>query len=131
MRVDMGTLRSVLAGLWRALDGLRKFLHLLILLALLGFVIGALKVAVPNVADKTALVIAPEGRLVEQLSGDPLTRALAQARGQGRAETLLWDLIDSIRAGAKDRRVRVLVLDLDDFDAAGGQPTLEELARAI
>ena len=127
----MATVRSVLGAVWGGLDGLRKFLHLLILLTILGFVIGALRVSVPSVADKTALVIAPEGRLVEQLSGDPLSRAVSQARGQGRTETLLWDLVDSIRAGAKDQRVRVLVLDLDNFDAAGGQPTLEELARAI
>ena len=45
-------------------------------------------------------------------------------------ETLLWDLTDSIRAAAKDKRIPVLALDLEKFDGAG-QPTLEELARAI
>jgi protease IV len=127
----MDTLRRLLSGLWRALDGLRRFLHLLLLLVLFGFVLGALRFSVPRVPDTAALVIAPQGQLVEQLSGDPLQRALAQARSEGRSETLLWDLIDSIRGAAKDRRIKVLVLDLDDFDGASGLPTLQELAGAI
>ena len=126
----MRLLRSILLGLWRGLDGLRKFLHLLILLVLCGFVIGALHVSVPSVPPKAALVVAPEGQLVEQLSGDPLERAIEGARGQGRAETLLWDLTDSIRVAAKDKRIAVLAVDLEKFEGSG-QPTLEELARAI
>ncbi|MGH8139307.1 MAG: signal peptide peptidase SppA [Steroidobacteraceae bacterium] len=103
---------------------------MILLLVLFGFVFGALRVSLPVVAAKSALLIAPEGELVEQLSGDPLQRALQEARGQGRPETLLWDLTDSIRAAAKDKRIPVLAIDLEHFDGAG-QPTLEELARAI
>jgi len=127
----MNSLRAGLLTLWRALDGLRRFLHLLVLLALFGFLIGALRGSVPHVPDTAALVIHPEGQLVEQLSGDPLTRAIAQARSTGHPETLLWDLIDCIRAGAHDRRIKVLVLDLDDFEGADGLPPLQELAGAI
>lgn len=97
---------------------------------LAGFVFGALRVSLPSVASKSALLLAPEGDLVEQLSGDPLERALQEARGQGQSETLLWDMTDSIRAAARDKRIRVLAIDLEHFDGAG-QPTLEELARAI
>jgi protease-4 len=64
------------------------------------------------------------------MSGDPLERALQEARGQSRPETLLWDVVDSIRAAAKDKRIPVLAIDLEKLDGAG-QPTLEELARAI
>ena len=42
----------------------------------------------------------------------------------------MWDLTDSIRAAAKDKRIAVLAVDLEKFEGAG-QPTLEELARAI
>ena len=126
----MRLLRSLLVGLWRGLDGLRKFLHLLLLLVFFGFLIGVLRVSVPSVPGKAALAIEPEGQLVEQLSGDPLERAVQGARGEGRPETLLWDLTDSIRAAAKDRRIPVLAIDLEKFDGAG-QPTLEELALAI
>jgi protease IV len=127
----MNVLRRVLAGIWRGLDGLRKVLHLLLLLAIVGFIIGVLRVSIPRVPDTAALVIRPEGQLVEQLSGAPLQRAVSAAQGTQRAETLLWDLVDSIRGGAKDRRIKALVLDLDDFQGADGLPPLQELASAI
>ncbi|MEJ0006182.1 MAG: hypothetical protein WDM77_07300 [Steroidobacteraceae bacterium] len=101
------------------------------LLVIAGFVIGALHSSVPHIPEQAALVVAPTGTLVEQLSGDPLTRAVAQARGQAHAETLLWDLTDAIRAAAKDARIRVLVLNFDQMDGVAGQPTMAELAAAI
>jgi protease-4 len=124
--------RSLVSGLWHGLDGLRRFLHLLFLLVLAGFVVGALRgSAPPSVPSQAALLIQPGGALVEQLSGDPLARALAQVRGTGRTETLLWDQIDAIRAAVNDRRIKVLVLNLDGMTGAGGQATLSELAGAI
>jgi protease IV len=102
-----------------------------VLLVIAGFVIGALHSSVPHIPEQAALVVAPTGTLVEQLSGDPLTRAVAQARGQEHAETLLWDLTDAIRAAAKDSRIRVLVLNFDQMDGVAGQPTMAELAHAI
>jgi protease-4 len=126
----MNLLRSILYGLWRGLDVLRRFLHLIVLLVVFGFVIGALRGSVPTVPPKAALLVAPEGEIVEQSTGDPLERAVEEARGQGHAETLLWDLTDSIRAAAKDKRIPVVAIDLEKFDGAG-QPTLEEVARAL
>jgi protease IV len=126
----MGIIATIFHYLWRTLDGLRKFLHLILLLVLFGVVFGALRVSIPVIPATAALVISPEGEIVEQLSGDPIERAFEEAQGRGRAETLLWDLTDSIRAAAKDKRIPVLVLDLDYFTGAG-QPTLEELAQAI
>ncbi|MEA3178126.1 MAG: protease [Gammaproteobacteria bacterium] len=126
----MQIVRAILWGLWRGLDVLRKFLHLITLLVVFGFVFGALRVSLPTVPSKAALLVAPEGQLVEQMSGDPLGRAFEEARGQGRPETLLWDVVDSIRYAAKDKRIAVLAIDLEKFDGAG-QPTLEEFAKAI
>jgi protease IV len=126
----MTSIASIFRGLWVGLDGLRKALHLLLLLIIFGFVIGAFRVSIPTVPKTAALLVAPEGQIVEQLSGDPIARAIDEAQGQGRAETLLWDLVDDIRAAAKDKRIKVLALDLERFEGAG-QPTLEELAAAI
>ena len=126
----MNFLRSIVYGLWRGLDVLRRFLHLLVLLVVFGFVIGALRGSVPALPVKAALLVAPEGAIVEQSSGDPLERAVEEARGQGHAETLLWDLTDSLRFAAKDKRIQAVAIDLEKMDGAG-QPTLEELARAI
>jgi len=127
----MSALRTILIGLWRGLDGLRKFLHLLLLLLIFGFVVGALRVSVPRVPQSAVLLVRPQGELVEQLSGEPLERAVAEVRGQDHAQTLLWDLIDAIRGAAKDDRIKAMVLDLDQFDGADGLPPLQELARAI
>ncbi|HJX21380.1 MAG TPA: S49 family peptidase, partial [Steroidobacteraceae bacterium] len=124
------TLRSFFSGLWRGLDGLRKVLHLIVLLAIFALLVGLLRAGVPRIPPRAALLIAPQGELVEQLSGDPVERAVEQARGEGHAETLLWDLTDSIHAAAGDKRIRVLALELEKF-AGATQVTLEELANAL
>jgi len=126
----MRAIGAVFLAIGRGLDWVRRFLHLILLLLIFGFIIGALRVSIPAVPAKAALVVAPEGEIVDQLSGDPIQRAIDQASGNARSETLLWDLADAVRAAAKDRRIPVLVLDLEYFTGAG-QPTLEELAAAI
>jgi protease-4 len=122
--------RSFFGGLWRGLDGLRKVLHLLVLLVIFGILFGVLLSGTARIPAKAALLVEPDGELVEQLSGEPVTRALEAARGDGRHETLLWDLTDAIHAAAEDTRIQALALDLDKFEG-GTQPTLEELAHAI
>ena len=124
------TPRSFFSGLWRGLDGLRKALHLILLLVLFGVVFGVLRGSVPLVPSKAALVIAPDGPLVEQLSGNARARAVDEALGNGRPEALLWDLTDAIHAAAADKRIQVLVLDLDKLESAN-QPSLAELAASI
>jgi len=126
----MHTLGRFLYGIWRGLDVLRRSLELLLLLALLGIVIGALRQSTPRLPEKAALVVHPSGDIVEQLSGEPIERALNEAQGQGQPQTLLWDLTTAIRAAASDARIVVLVIDTDDMGSAG-QAKLEELAAAI
>src|SRR3954454_18960307 len=115
----MRAIGAVFLAIGRGLDWVRKFLHLILLLIIFGFVIGALRVSTPVIPAKAALVIAPEGEIVEQLSGDPIQRAIDQARGSTRSETLLRDLTDSIRAAANDKRIPVLVIDTEYFSGAG------------
>ena len=90
-----------LALVWRMLEGVRKVLHLILLLIIFGFVLAALHTSIPSVPRTAALVIAPEGELVEQLSSDPLRRAFGQASGGPAPETLLRDVIDAIGVGQK------------------------------
>jgi protease-4 len=116
--------------LWRSLDVLRKTLHLVVLLVLFGVLIVAVSPRVPTVPKKAALVIAPQGALVEQLSGDPFERAVAEAYGRSNAETLVRDLVDAIEAAQKDQRIQAVVLDLGNM-AGGGVAKLEEVAIAL
>ena len=117
-------------GIWRGLDGLRKFLHLLLLLLIFGVVVGALNTSIPHIQDASALVIRPKGTIVEQLTGSPVDQAIAKAQGDAQSETLLWDLIDALKAAKKDARIKAVVLDLNEM-AGGGQPTLAEFTAAI
>jgi protease-4 len=86
--------------------------------------------ALPFIPRSAALVLAPQGRITEERSGDPLERALAEAAGEDRQETRLRDLIDVIDHARDDERIRALVLDLDELDRAG-LPALQDLARSI
>ncbi len=117
-------------GVWRALDGVRKVLHLVLLLVLFGIVFAATRSAIPYVPAKAALVLAPEGRIVEELSGDALDRALFDLAGERQPETRLEDLLKVVRAAADDDRVQALVLDLGALERAG-LPALQDLGRAI
>ncbi|HEU4601331.1 MAG TPA: signal peptide peptidase SppA [Steroidobacteraceae bacterium] len=118
------------AFLWRALDALRKVLHLIVLLVIFGVIVAALSPHIPVIPQQAALVIAPQGPLVEQLTGDPVERAVAEMYGEDRSETLLRDVVEAIHEAKKDRRIKVLVLDLSGL-SGGGLVKLEELTRAI
>ena len=126
----MKALATFFGFVWRVLDTLRKVMHLIVLLVLFLGIAAALSPSIPLVPHKTALVIAPQGTLVEQLAGDPFDRAVAALYGQQRAETLVRDLTDAIEAAKTDKRVEVLVLDLGHM-AGGGVAKLEEVAAAI
>jgi protease-4 len=121
---------KIFSGIFRGLDILRKFLHLLLLLLIFGIVVGALRTSIPHVADRSALVLQPYGEIVEQLTGSPVDQALARAQGNAKPETLLWDLTDALKAAKKDARIAAVVLDLN-YMSGGGQPTLAELTAAI
>jgi protease-4 len=126
----MASIGGFFKGVWRGLDGLRRVLHLLLLLLIFGFLIGALSSGLPALPAHGVLLIQPEGQIVEQRSGDPITAAFNRATGQGDGQTLLWDLTESIRTAAKDQRVAAIALQTDYLEGAG-QPTLEEVAAAM
>lgn len=126
----MKLIAKVFLAIGRGLDILRRTLHLILLLIVFGLVVVALAPQVPAVPTRAALVIKPEGDLVEQLSGSPLERAVAEAYGQGTPETLVSDLVDAIVAARSDDRIKALVLDLG-WMTGGGVPKLEEVAAAI
>ena len=120
----------LLRSIWRALDRVRRVLHLVFLVGFFLILMAGLagqRVAVPAAA---ALVVAPQGTLVDQLSGDPFERALAKAQGLQLQETLLRDVIDAIRAARDDERIKTLVLRLDGL-AGAGLSKLQELGAEL
>lgn len=120
----------LLRGTWRALDGFRRVLHLVILLSLFLLVVAGLSSEQVYVPASAALVIAPSGIIVDELSGDPLDRALNEISGDTQSESLLRDMIAAIELARDDDRIKVLYLQPDALQAAG-LSKLQELAGAI
>jgi len=116
--------------IWRILEGIRKVLHLILLLVIFGFVLAALHTSIPAVPKSAALIIAPEGELVEQLSNDPLRRAVGEASGGPAPETLLRDVTEAIDAAKSDSRIKLIVLDLSNLGPSG-LSKLQEIGAAI
>ncbi len=129
---------SFFIGLWDVMNFTRRLiLNLLffglLLLLLMAFVaalgMGASSTRVLH--ERTTLVIAPEGRLVEQYSTDPVSRALAKALGERNAgEIQLRDLIRAIEAAKDDKKIERVLLDLDRLQPSGFA-SLREVAGAL
>src|ERR1700722_16632208 len=122
--------RGFFGLVWRILEGIRRVLHLILLLVIFGFVLAALHTSNPIVPRTAALVIAPEGSLVEQLSSDPVRRAFGEASGGPAPETLLRDVTDAVAAAKADARIKLIVLDLGSLDASG-LSKLQEIGTAL
>ncbi len=126
----MRAIRKLLHWIWVGFDGLRKILHLLLLLLIFGAIGSLFSRPIPLVPDRAALVIAPQGPLVEQFSGDPFERAIEDILRQGPTEARLRDVVEAIDAAGKDSRISSLYLDLGGL-AGGGTAKLQEVAAAI
>ncbi len=116
--------------MWRILEGIRKVLHLVLLLVIFGFVLAALHTSIPIVPRSAALVIAPEGELVEQLSSDPLRRAFGQASGRPCAGDPAQGRDRRHQAAKSDSRIKLIVLDLGNLSASG-LSKLQEIGAAL
>jgi len=109
----------IISGAWRGLDRLRRLLHLIFLLGIFLFLLAAAVGERVFIPQSAALLIAPRGTLVDQLSGNALDRALARAQGAALRETLVRDIVDALRAARDDDRIKAVVLDLDELTGAG------------
>src|ERR1700722_3502753 len=123
-------LASFFGLVWRILEGVRRVLHLILLLVIFGFILAALHTSIPTVPRSAALVLAPEGELVEQLSTDPVRRAFGQASGGPAPETLLKDVTDAILLAKHDSRIKLIVLELNNLSPSG-LSKLQEIGAAL
>jgi protease-4 len=126
----MGPIARFFSRLWRVLDATRKVLHFVLLFFFFFVLWAVLRPPLPTVPSVAALVVKPQGRLVEQLAGDPVDRAFAEATSRPLPETLLRDVTDAIDAAAKDSRIKVIVLDTHEL-TGGGFTKLEAVARSL
>ncbi len=118
-------------ALWRALNGLRKVLHLLLLVFLFLVFLGVISRESPElVPQRAALVIAPVGELVEEFAGDPYDLAIAEMLGNSTPQTLLQDIVDALEFAADDKRIQAVHLELSSLGSAG-LSKLQRVAEAI
>ena len=119
------------SAVWGGLNGLRKLLHLLLLLFIFMLFFGVMSGEAPHVLPRNAaLVIQPVGALVEQLAGDPYERAIAELMGDAQPQTLVQDIVDALESARDDARIGAVHLELSALSSAGIDK-LERVARAI
>lgn len=100
--------------LWKFFSsGLTIVFNLFFLIMLLAGLTLALYTPRIHVPAGSALVLAPEGDIVEERSAiDPMTRIFNRLSGTPlHEETFLQDILDAVHAAADDRRIKMLVLN--------------------
>jgi protease-4 len=131
MHEHRGFFSRFFGGIWRIIDTSRKIaVNLLFVAIVVALLVMAFSSDEPEIADETALVVKPQGQLVEQLSAKTPQQMLDEARGVATPETLLKDVVDAITEAKDDDRIQVLVLDLSSFGGAR-LTKLQDVAEAI
>ena len=129
-----GPIASILVGIWDAMNFTRRLIFNLLffgflLLCLIALGSGSKRVL--PVEDRSTLVIAPEGTLVEQYSIDPTSRALAAALGDSRVqEVQLRDLLKVLHEAKTDKRIERVLLRVDGMSFSG-YASIREVAEAL
>jgi protease IV len=119
------------AGIWRVVEFIRRALVTLVVLV----VVLMLWVAISGppewtVEDGTALVWVPMGTLVEVVDEPPETALLQRIANQQPRQTRVLDLIKALEYAAKDKRIKLVFLKLDELEDAG-MAQLQELGTAL
>ena len=128
-----GPIARALVGIWDGMNFVRRlilnllffFLLLLLLIAMFGG-----RGAPVALDGRTALVIAPEARLVEQFTSDPLTRSLEGTLGRGPAEVQLRDVLRVLESAKDDANIERVLLRVDRMSFSGFA-SIREVADAI
>ncbi len=120
----------LISSIWTGVDGVRKILHLLLLVTLFLVFFGAISGTAPILPQQAALLLQPAGPLVEQLDGDPYERALAELLGDAPPQTLVQDVIDALAFAKTDDRISAVHLELSAL-GGGGLSKLRRIGEAI
>ncbi len=127
-----GPIARFFIGLWDAMNFTRRLIFNLVFFALLFIIVAAISTgdrAAP-LLERTTLVIAPTGRLVEQFSADQATRALMKAMGAKGGEVQLRDVVHALDKAGGDKQIERVVLQLDQL-VGGGMASRREIASAV
>ncbi|MEW6750214.1 MAG: signal peptide peptidase SppA [Candidatus Latescibacterota bacterium] len=118
---------------WRTLDFTRRLvlnlLFLLVVLLVLALLLAEEGIRIPSPA---ALVVDPQGELVEEITYVPPAQVLFREGidEETRDETPVRDLVEAIDLARDDARIRLLFLDVERL-AGGGLSKLQQVASAL
>ena len=127
-----GPIARVFLALWDTLNFTRRLVFNLLFLLIVILIIAAIvntERAAPLAGENT-LVIAPEGRLVEQYTSDPVSRAFARALGDEQIEVQLRDILRALESAKEDDRIERVYLRVDRLEPTGFA-SLREIADAL
>ncbi len=116
-------------GIWNTLNFTRRLILNVILVIVLCLMFGAFFRSTPIIGQHTALVLDPQGAIVEQYSTDASERAIARFSGDTSKEVQLRDVVRAIDVAATDSRIDRIVLVPDQM--AAGISTLREIGQAL
>lgn len=113
MTSEQSPVKRFFLGVWWLINGTRKLILNLVFFFFLFLFLSLFFSSSDTliVQPKSALVLKPAGRVVEEYTGTPLDQALQKA-SEGRVmETRLRDLVKAIRRARNDSSIAVLVID--------------------
>lgn len=119
---------DLLKAIWRILSGISKVITVLVPLFFLGIFVVVFSISLSETVpeplpERAGLLIAPQGRLVENRTPlEPVDALFANDIG---GESLLSSLIEAIDAAAQDNRITSLVLDLEDLAGPSTSQSME------
>jgi protease-4 len=127
----MGAIGKIFGGIGSVFDVMRKIMHFIVLVFIFMFLLAIFSGDAPVVLpERGALLINPDGPLVEQLSGDPVDRAFAELQGAATSGQLVREVVAAIDTAADDARIDSIVLSLETL-AGGGITKLQSVADAL
>ncbi len=133
MSTPTSTLGKFFHGLTRLYRGFRSIILNLLFIIVVLIVIGSMIGQPPLIVEKgSALLINPEGTLVDQLTFvDPLNVLMSDSLGNaGTGEILLRDLLTAIEFAGTDDDISSIVLVLNNLGASG-LSKLQEVGAAL
>ncbi len=124
-----GIVRRVFRFWWRALKALNTLVFGLLSVLIIAAIVAALiSQRGPDMPEGAALLLNPAGTLVEQETA--VSSAALFQGGELPQQALVSDIIDALALARDDKRIDLVVLDLDRLEQ-GLLPKLERVAASI
>lgn len=113
MTSEQSPVKRFFLGIWWLINGTRKVVLNLVFFFFLFLFVGLFFSSSDTliVEPRSALLLKPSGRVVEDYTGTPLDQALQKVSEGQVMETRLRDLVKAIRRARNDSNIAVLVID--------------------